>query len=164
VACHARGLVIVQTIGNTRGIDINSPLSAKTHAQDLQLRRHQQRDDSNNAQGLNNSVASDRDCDSMTTTRLRHRRLRRTDDAAPKKAKFSSSKSWLLFYLLPHPTLGGSAMKNHLVYHWLQKIVKALVAGAPCWILDNFVYSRRSSTNGWQDTNLGRQANEKAYK
>jgi hypothetical protein len=24
--------------------------------------------------------------------------------------------------------LGGSAMKNHLAYHWLRKIVKALVA------------------------------------
>jgi hypothetical protein len=53
-------------------------------------------------------------------------------------------------------------MKSHLAYHWLQKIAKALVAGAPCWIIDNLVYCRRSSTNGWQGTNLGRQANEKA--
>jgi hypothetical protein len=35
----------------------------------------------------------------------------------PIKAKFSSFKSQLLFYLSPHPTLGGSAMKNHLAYH-----------------------------------------------
>jgi hypothetical protein len=42
---------------------------------------------------------------------------------------------------LPHPTLGGSAMKNHLAYHWLRKIAKALVAGVPCRILVNFVYS-----------------------
>jgi hypothetical protein len=33
----------------------------------------------------------------------------------PIKAKFSSSMSRLL--LLPHPTLGGSTMKNHLAYH-----------------------------------------------
>jgi hypothetical protein len=33
----------------------------------------------------------------------------------PIKAKFSSSKSRLL--LLPHPTLGGSAMNNHPAYH-----------------------------------------------
>jgi hypothetical protein len=32
----------------------------------------------------------------------------------PIKAKFSSFKSQLL---LPHPTLGGSAMENHLAYH-----------------------------------------------
>jgi hypothetical protein len=35
----------------------------------------------------------------------------------PTKAKFFSTKSRLLFYLLPHPTLGGSAMINHLAYH-----------------------------------------------
>jgi hypothetical protein len=33
----------------------------------------------------------------------------------PIKAKFSSSKSRLL--LLPHLTLGGSAMNNHPAYH-----------------------------------------------
>jgi hypothetical protein len=35
----------------------------------------------------------------------------------PIKAKFFSTKSRLLFYLLPHPTLGGSSMNNHLAYH-----------------------------------------------
>jgi hypothetical protein len=35
----------------------------------------------------------------------------------PIKAKFSSSKNRLLFYNSPHPTLGGSAMKNHPAYH-----------------------------------------------
>jgi hypothetical protein len=52
-------------------------------------------------------------------------------------------------------------LQNHLAYHWLRKIVKALVASVPCRILDNLAYSRRSSTKGWQGTNLGRQANEK---
>jgi hypothetical protein len=33
-------------------------------------------------------------------------------------------------------------MNNHLAYHWLRKIAKALVAGVPCRILDNLVYSR----------------------
>jgi hypothetical protein len=33
--------VLAETIGNARGLDINSPLSAKTHTQDLQFRRHQ---------------------------------------------------------------------------------------------------------------------------
>jgi hypothetical protein len=34
----------------------------------------------------------------------------------PTKAKFSSSR--VDYYLLsPNPTLGGSAMKNHLAYH-----------------------------------------------
>jgi hypothetical protein len=35
----------------------------------------------------------------------------------PIKTKFFSTKSRLLFYLLPHPMLGGSAMKNHLAYY-----------------------------------------------
>jgi hypothetical protein len=68
---------LVQTIGDARGLDINSLLSAEAHTQDLQFRRYQQRDDPNNARGLDNNFASDRDCDSMTTTRLRlHPRLR----------------------------------------------------------------------------------------
>jgi hypothetical protein len=82
----ARCRTLAQTIGNARGLDINSPLSAKTHLQDLQFRRHQQRDDPNSAQGLDSNFASDRDCDSMTTTRLRHHRLRRVDLAAPDKS------------------------------------------------------------------------------
>jgi hypothetical protein len=35
----------------------------------------------------------------------------------PIKAKFSSSKKSIIILLLPHPILGGSAMKNHLAYH-----------------------------------------------
>jgi hypothetical protein len=65
-ARHRRALA--QTIGNARGLDINSPLSTKIHTQDLRFRRHQQRDDPNSARGLDNSFASDRDCDSTTTT------------------------------------------------------------------------------------------------
>jgi hypothetical protein len=34
----------------------------------------------------------------------------------PTKAMFSSSR-FDYYLLLPHPTLGGSAMKNHLAYH-----------------------------------------------
>jgi hypothetical protein len=45
-----------------------------------------QRDDPNNARGLDNNFASDRGYDSTTTTRLRHHRLRRADDAAPDKS------------------------------------------------------------------------------
>jgi hypothetical protein len=77
---------LTQTIGNARGLDINSPLSAESHPQDLRFHRHQQRDDPNNARGLDNNFASDRDRDSMTTNRLHHRRLRRADRDAPDKS------------------------------------------------------------------------------
>jgi hypothetical protein len=92
----ARRRALAQTIGNARRLDINSPRSAKNHLQDLRLHQHQQRDDLNNARGLDNNFASDRDCDSTTTTRLRHRRLRRADHAAPIKAKFSASKKSII--------------------------------------------------------------------
>jgi hypothetical protein len=65
-AHHRRALA--QTIGNARGLDINSPLSAEAHTQDLRLHRHQQRDDPNSARGLDNNFAFDRGCDSTTTT------------------------------------------------------------------------------------------------
>jgi hypothetical protein len=61
-------------------------VSAETHIQDPRLYRHQQRDDPNNARGLDNNFSSDRDYDSTTTTRLRHRRLRRADHAVPDKS------------------------------------------------------------------------------
>jgi hypothetical protein len=77
---HRRALA--QTIGNTQGLDINSSLSAEAHTQDLQFHRHQQLDNPNSARGLDNNFASDRGCDSTTTTRLHHRRLRRIDHAA----------------------------------------------------------------------------------
>jgi hypothetical protein len=79
----ARHRALTQTIGNARGLDINSPQSAENHPQDLRLHRHQQRDDPNSARGLDNNFASDRDCDSTTTTRLCHYRLRRANHAAP---------------------------------------------------------------------------------
>jgi hypothetical protein len=82
----ARHRALAQTIGNARGLDINSPRSAEIHAQDLRLRRHQQRDDPNSARGLDSNFASDLDCDSTTTTRLRLRRLRRADHVAPDKS------------------------------------------------------------------------------
>jgi hypothetical protein len=92
----ARRHALAQTIGNARGLDINSPLSAEAHTQDLRLHRHQQRDDPNNARGLDNNFASDRGCDSTTSTRLRLRlprllrlqlrRLRRAIHAAPDKS------------------------------------------------------------------------------
>jgi hypothetical protein len=82
---HRRALM--QTIGNTRGLDINSPLSAEAHTQDLRFRRHQQRDDPNSARGLDNNFVSDRGCDSTTTTRLPlYHRLRRANHAAPDKS------------------------------------------------------------------------------
>jgi hypothetical protein len=84
VRSGARRRALAQTIGNARGLDINSPLSAETHAQDLRLRRHQQRDNPNSAQGLDNNFASNRD--STTTSQLHHRRLRHTDHAAPDKS------------------------------------------------------------------------------
>jgi hypothetical protein len=82
----ARHRALAQTIGNARGLDINSLRSAKNHPQDPRFRQHQQHGDPNNARGLDNNFASDRDCDSTTTTRLRHRRLRRADRAAPDKS------------------------------------------------------------------------------
>jgi hypothetical protein len=36
----ARRRALAQSISNTRGLDINSPLSAKTHPQDLRFHRH----------------------------------------------------------------------------------------------------------------------------
>jgi hypothetical protein len=92
----ARRRALAQTIGNARRLDINSPRSAEIHPQDLRFRRHQQHDNSNSARGLDNNFASDRDCDSMTTTRLRHRRLHRAVHAAPIKAKFSASKKSII--------------------------------------------------------------------
>jgi hypothetical protein len=82
----ARRRALAQIIGNARRLDINSPWSAETHSQDLRFHRHQQHGDLNNARGLNSNFASDRDCDSTTITRLRHRRLRRADHAAPDKS------------------------------------------------------------------------------
>jgi hypothetical protein len=82
----ARRRALAQTIGNARGLGINSPLNAETHAQDLRFHQHRQRDDLNRARGLDNNFASDRDCDSTITTRLHHRRLRRADHAAPDKS------------------------------------------------------------------------------
>jgi hypothetical protein len=66
-ACHR---ALAQTIGNARGLDINSPRSAENHSQGLRFHRHQQHDDPNNARGLGNNFASDRGCDSTTSTRL----------------------------------------------------------------------------------------------
>jgi hypothetical protein len=93
---RARHRALTQTIGNARGLDINSSLSAENHLQDLRFHRHQQRDDPNNARGLDNNFASDRGYDSTTTTRLRHRRLRRADYATPIKAKFSAFKKSII--------------------------------------------------------------------
>jgi hypothetical protein len=77
------------------------------------------------------------DNNSTTLSSTTPRRPRRT------RQKLSFPLPRIDYYLLsPHPTLGGSDMKNHLTYHWLQKIVKTLVAGVPCRILDNLVYSR----------------------
>jgi hypothetical protein len=58
----ARQHALAQTIGNARGLDINSPLSAEAHTQDLRFHRYQQSDDPNNARGLDNNFASDRGC------------------------------------------------------------------------------------------------------
>jgi hypothetical protein len=60
------------------GFDINSPLSTEVHTEDLRFRRYQQRDGPNNARGLDNNFASDRGCDSTTTTTYLplHHRLR----------------------------------------------------------------------------------------
>jgi hypothetical protein len=65
----ARRRALTQTIGNARGLDINSPRSAEIHTQDLRFRRHQQYGDHDNDRGLDNNFASDRGCDSTTSTR-----------------------------------------------------------------------------------------------
>jgi hypothetical protein len=83
---RARRRALAQTIGNARGLDINSPLSAEAHTQDLRFRRHQQHGDPNSSRGLDNNFTFDRGCDSTITTRLRHRRLRRADRGAPDKS------------------------------------------------------------------------------
>jgi hypothetical protein len=98
-ACYARGLVIAHSrklSANAWGLDINSLLSTEAHTQDLRFCRHQQHGDSNNARGLDDNFASDHNCDSTATTRLRHRRLCHADYAAPIKAKFSASKKSII--------------------------------------------------------------------
>jgi hypothetical protein len=53
----------------------------------IDIGTRKQRDDPNSARGLNNNFASDRGCDSTTTTRLPlHHRLHRADHAAPDKS------------------------------------------------------------------------------
>jgi hypothetical protein len=59
----ARRRALAQTIGNARGLDINSPLSTEAHGQELQFCQHQQHGDPNSAQGLDNNFVSDRGCD-----------------------------------------------------------------------------------------------------
>jgi hypothetical protein len=68
----AHRCALAQTIDNARGLDINLPLSAENHPQDLRFHQHQQHGNPNSARGLDNNSASDRGCDSTTTTRLRH--------------------------------------------------------------------------------------------
>jgi hypothetical protein len=83
---RARRRALAQTIGNTRGLDITSPLSAEVYTRDLRFYRHQQRDNPNSARGLDNNFVFDRGCDYTTTTRLHHSRLRRADHIAPDKS------------------------------------------------------------------------------
>jgi hypothetical protein len=66
----------------------------------------------------------------------------RADHAASDKSYVFLFQDSIIIYLSLHPTFGGSAMKNHLAYYWLRKIAKALVAGVPCRIFVNLVYSR----------------------
>jgi hypothetical protein len=54
----ARHRALTQTIGNARGLDINSPRSAENHPQDLRFRRHQQRDDPNSIRGSTTASTS----------------------------------------------------------------------------------------------------------
>jgi hypothetical protein len=81
-----RRCALAQTIGNARGLDMNSSWSAESHPKDLRFHQHQQSDDPNSARGLDSNFASDRGCDSTTTTRLRHCRLRRAVYAAHDKS------------------------------------------------------------------------------
>jgi hypothetical protein len=62
--------------------------------------------------------------------------------AHPIKAKFSSSKSQLSFTFAAPDTRGLRHEKIILHIIDFKKIMKALVAGVPCRILDNLVYSR----------------------
>jgi hypothetical protein len=47
----ARRRALAQTIGNARGLDINSPLGAEAHTQDLRFCRHRQCDDPKQCSG-----------------------------------------------------------------------------------------------------------------
>jgi hypothetical protein len=58
------------------------------------------------------------------------------------KAKFSSSKSQLSFTFTTPDTRGLHHEKSSCISLTLNFFVKALVAGVPCRILDNLVYSR----------------------
>jgi hypothetical protein len=92
ICSGARRRALAQTIVNARGLDINSPLSAENHPQDLQFRRHHQRDDPNNARGLDNNFASDRGYDSTTSTR-RPLRPRLRSAASTTSASTSTTSS-----------------------------------------------------------------------
>jgi hypothetical protein len=82
--------------------------------------------------------------------------------AHPIKAKFSSSKSQLSFTFAATDTRGLRHEKSSCISLTSIFFCESPRAGVPYRILDNLVYSRTSSTNGWQGTNLRRQANKKA--
>jgi hypothetical protein len=110
----ARCRALAQTIGNARGLDINSPRSTK-----IILKTYDFVDISNA------TIPTTLGGSTTTSPPIVIVILRQQLDydivdygrAAPIKAKFSSSKSRFLFTFSPQPILGGSAMKNHLAYH-----------------------------------------------
>jgi hypothetical protein len=71
----------------------------------------------------------------------------------PIKAKFSSFKSWLLFTFTTPDTQRLLHEKSSCIS--FRKITKALVAGVPCRILDNLVYSRRARLTVGKAQTLG---------
>jgi hypothetical protein len=104
-----RHRALAQNIGNARGLDINSPLSVETSYVNIS----------------NATIPTMLGGSTTTSPPIVIMILRQqldyviVDYAAPTtphpmKAKFSSS---IIIYFSPHPTLGGSAMKNYLAYH-----------------------------------------------
>jgi hypothetical protein len=91
-ACYARELVAAHSrklSATLRGSTSTRPGVRKIILKVydfVDISTHKQHDDPNNARGLDNNFASDRDCDSTTTTRLHYRRLRRADRGATNKS------------------------------------------------------------------------------
>jgi hypothetical protein len=85
--CHARGLTVVHSC--KLSATLGGSTSTRPEVRKITLKIYDFIDISNatiprNARGFNDNFASDRDCDSTTTTR--HRRLRRADHATPDKS------------------------------------------------------------------------------
>jgi hypothetical protein len=106
----ARRRTLAQTIGNTRGLDINSP-----GVQKITLKTCDFIDISNTT--IPTALGGSTTASPLILIMIQRQQLDYAALTAPHpiKAKFFSSKSRFLFRHTRHS--GGSAMRNHLAYH-----------------------------------------------